>query len=290
VNPARHAAWLLLALLTLLAVLPPAHPEARLFSDGWGATSYVDPAACVTTGDDRAAAGTLRPKRPAQAQWPDRIALAARYLSWGLLVPVLALAAVCHPRGIRRHATAVVFGLLGAAPAFYQWPLSPLFVSLRQSIAGAVVERFPVTEHGLAWIDGATLLLWLVGAALILGGSTYAAIRAVAHLTGLQWRSLARQLWPLAAVTVLLGSTMDTALYLRAEGVYGDRAWAAARAALLLLALGATAAAGSRTILAMVTLPVLNRVAATLLWLVPLALVGINGWLVHFHWTSRFHV
>ena len=67
-NPARHAAWLLLALLALLAVLPPAHPEARLFSDGWGATSYVDPAACVTTGDDRAAAGTLRPKRPAQAQ------------------------------------------------------------------------------------------------------------------------------------------------------------------------------------------------------------------------------
>jgi hypothetical protein len=163
-------------------------------------------------------------------------------------------------------------------------------VSLRQAIAGGLVEHLPITERGLAWVDGATVLLWLGGSALILGGSTFASIRAVAHLTGLEWRSLARQLWPLAAVTVFLGLTMDTAQFLRGEGVASGQAWAAARAAMLLLALGATAAAGSRTILAMCTLPVLNRVAATLLWLVPLALVGINGWLVHFHWTSRFHV
>lgn len=287
-------AVLLLALLALSAALPMPPPEARLFSDGWGASSQVDPSLCVSApGAAQTGLGALpvTPVPPPPTRWIDRLSLALQYLAWGLLVPVLALAALWQ-RGARLSPAVLCTGLLGAAPAYFQWPFSPLFVGLRQALGSWVVERIDLTEAGFAWLDGAALLLWLAAAALLLGGATWGAMRGVGQLVRLDPRELIPSLLPLVAVTLGLGLTMDAALFLRGEGVDigGLRA---VRAVLLVAALGRSGWLGWRAIVCSPVRPAVPRAAAALLWLLPLTLVAVNGWLVYFYWLpgmGRYHV
>lgn len=284
-------AFFLLLPFLLLAVLPAPHPEARLFSDGWGAASFIDPDFCMTPGESQPPRPALLAKAPAVAQWHDRLALLAQYLLWGLLLPLLALAATFrlgHRRLGTPAALCVSVGLLGLAPAWFQWTLNPAFVSLRQALGTWLVEHRTVGDSLFAWIDGAALLLWLGAGALLLGGGSLAAVWAAARLARLDWRVLARALMPLAAVTLFLGLTMDTALYLRGEGVALD--WLPGlRAALLTLAVGGAGWLGWRAIAKIGAGGTAHKAAAGLLWLVPPALVALNGWLVFFHWTNRYH-
>lgn len=288
----RSLAVLCGLLIVLAVVLPAPHPEVRLFSDGWGATDFIDPNFCMTPIEGQPPRMALFTKSPAVAQWHDRLALLAKYLFWGLLLPVLALAALS--RLSRRplatpSAWLMSFGLLGLAPAWFQWTLNPAFVSLRQALGTWLVERGTVTESLFVWIDGAALLIWLGGGALLLGGATFIAVRRAARLVRLDWRVLAQALLPLAAVTLFLGLTMESALYLRGEGANLD--WLPGlRASLLTLAVGASLWLGWRTLGNVGAGRTAYKAVAGLLWLVPPTLVAMNGWLMFFHWTNRYHV
>lgn len=284
------ASCVALAILSLL--LPAPHPEARLFSDGWGTTDFIDPNFCMTPIEGQSPRMALFTKAPAVAQWHDRLALLAKYLFWGLLLPVLALAALFRlSRGPLTTPSALLisFGLLGLAPAWFQWTLNPAFVNLRQALGTWLVEHGTVTESLFVWIDGAALLIWLSAGTLLLGGATFIAVWLAARLVRLDWRVLAHALLPLAAVTLFLGLTMDTALYLRGEGANLD--WLPGlRASLLTLVVGSALWLGWRTIENVGAGRTASKAVASLLWLVPPALVAIHGWLMFFHWTNRYHV
>lgn len=288
----REFAALIVAIglvLLLPALVPSPQFEARLFSSGWGASTFVDPNVCMTPEPGEPPRLALFDKPPAVASVSDRLSLTVRYLAWGLLLPILALAATLHPHGGRRHPAFLIFGLLGIAPAYFQWPFSPVFVGLRQALGTWLVEHWPVTESMFVWIDGAALLLWLCVGALLLGGGTFAAAWAAARLVRLDWRALAHDLLPLVAMTLFLGLVQTTALYLRGEGTNLD--WLPGlRAALLALAVGISGWRGLCRLVKVSRGMTPNKVMAGLLWLIPSALVALNGWLVFFHWTNRYHV
>jgi hypothetical protein len=74
-------------LVVLPAFLPHPHPEARLFSGDFGASSFID-------GDICAPDGTPLPpqdKPPYSAQWHERLVLLAQYLFWGVWWPFVIL-------------------------------------------------------------------------------------------------------------------------------------------------------------------------------------------------------
>ncbi len=288
----RGLALLCGVLLALTSLLPAPHPEARLLSEGWGSSSFIDPNLCIDASSGQAPRMTLIPRAPAVADWQDRLALLANYALWGLLMPVLALAALFRigrqPFGTS-SAAFVAVGLLGIAPAWFQWTLNPAFVSLRQALGVWLVERRSPGDNLLPLIDATALLTWLAGGALLCGGATFCATWAAARLVRLDWRLLAHDLIPLAGVTLLLGLTMDGALYLRGEGANLD--WLPGlRASLLTLAAGSSVRLGWRRMQRVGAGETANRVLAGLLWLLPAALVALNGWLMFFHWTSRYHV
>lgn len=290
--PSRHVVALSIGLVFILLLpllLPSPHFEARLFSDDWGAEHFTDPSFCVTSEPGQPLRMPLFDKVPTTASGSDQLALAARYVSWGFLAPILALVIILHPHMGRRHPMFLIYGLLGVAPAWFQYTLNPVFVGLRQALGSWLVEHWAVTESFFSLIDFAALLLWLGGGALLLGGVTFLSTWAAAQEARIDWRDLARDLVPLAAVTVFLGLTMDTALYLRGEGVNLD--WLpGARAALLVLAAGGAAGLGWRSIRKVSSGKTAIPFVAGLFWLVPSALVALNGWLMFFHWTNRYHV
>ncbi|HEX8987271.1 MAG TPA: 4Fe-4S binding protein, partial [Rhodocyclaceae bacterium] len=78
--------WFIVAFYVLLVVvpafLPHPNPEARLFSNDFGASSFVDPA-CATDGTMAATVD----KPPYVAQWHDKLVLFAQYLFWGVWWP-----------------------------------------------------------------------------------------------------------------------------------------------------------------------------------------------------------
>lgn len=284
------ALGIVIAAIALLPVLlPTPHFEARLFSDDWGAENFTDPNFCVTPLPGQPPRMPLFDKAPAVASALDRLSLALRYLGWGLLLPLFALVATLHRRGIGRHPGFLILGLLGAAPAYFMWPFSPVFVGLRQALGTWLVEHWTVTEHLFVWIDGAALLFWLLGGALLFGGATFAATWAAARSIGIDWRMLAHALPPLAAATIFLGLTQESALYLRGEGANLD--WLPGlRAALLVLAIGGTGWLGARAIVKVGAGGTVAKACALLIWMLPLALVALHGWLTYFHWMNRFHV
>lgn len=274
-------------LLLLPLLLPAPQFEARLFSDGWGAASTIDPNFCMTQIEGQPPRLALFPKMPAVAHVLDRFALATHYLAWGLLLPVAALLTTLR---YGAHAQPLmIFGLLGVAPAWFQWTLNPAFVGLRQCLAEAWLARWPLLESQFIWLDGIALFLWLAGGALLAGGVVFAATWGAARLVDLDWRRLARDLVPLAGILLFLGLTQTTALYLRGEGANLD-GLPGLRAALLVLAVGGSGWLGARTLVKLGAGGAAKQAAALLLWGVPLALAAAHGWAMYFHWIDRYHV
>ncbi|MBU0750652.1 MAG: 4Fe-4S binding protein [Gammaproteobacteria bacterium] len=191
------------------------------------------------------------------------------------------------------------FGMLGVAIGAFQWTISPWFVQLKQAAAEWLVEReifwplqespawWLLTRHPEAndvftWLDGATILAWLGGVALVLGGSAFLATLAAARLAGLDWRRLALGLVPLAGIGLFLGLSMMTATHLRAEGIVTN--WLPGlRAALLAVGVAWSARLGWRLIKVGGSGTAMTLLAAVL-WLLPLALVATSWWLVFFIW------
>jgi hypothetical protein len=193
----------------------------------------------------------------------------------------------------------LLFGMLGVAIGAFQWTVSPWFVKLKQAAAEWLVAReilwpledspawwlltrYPEANDVFTWLDGAAILAWIGGVALLLGGTGWLAVCGAARLAGTDWRRLALGLVPLAGIGLFLGLSMMTATHLRAEGA--TLAWLPfLRAGLLAAGLLWSAWQGWR-LLSLGTGGTARRIAAGAVWLLPLAMIGTSWWLTFFVW------
>ena len=165
-----------------------------------------------------------------------------------------------------------VFGLMGLAVGAFLWSASPWFVSIKQAAATWLVTRdiywpladnapwfilthYPDVNDSFSWLDGAVILLFIGGAAIIVGGAAFCGLwladrllpaadaPGVRDATGRLLRGrlagvhkLAQGLIPAAGAGVFLGLSATTLTLLQHEGV--PIGWAnAVRFTLLALAL-----------------------------------------------------
>lgn len=199
----------------------------------------------------------------------------------------------------KSEALLLVFGMLGLAIGAFQWTVSPWFVALKQSAAEWLVAReafwalednapwwllthYPQANDAFSWLDGALILAYIGGVALLLGGAVLAGLTFAARVAKIDWRALALSLIPLAGIGLFLGLSMMTANHLRAEGV--PLGWLpAARGALLAAGLLWSAWLGARLLFDRA--PGRLRAALALPGIaLPLAAVGTAWSLVFFVW------
>jgi hypothetical protein len=152
-------------------------------------------------------------------------------------------------------AALIVFGMIGLAIGAFEWSATSWFVSLRTAIANGVLDHgpawlladnapwwllthYPQAHDVFTWLDGALIVGWIVGTALVVGGFV-AVCLALASLPqrGLLRRAFALSyaLTPLAGAGLFIGLSGLTATLARAEGLQ-LHALAAARVAVLCLA------------------------------------------------------
>ncbi len=193
----------------------------------------------------------------------------------------------------------LTFGLLGLAPGAFLWSASPWFVALKQGAAQWLLERGhdALFRDDLPWwllthqpaagdvfsiLDGLAILAFMAGSTLVLGGTTWLALRAAARLCGdtrLDWHRLATALVPLAGTGLFLGLSMLTLTQLRAEGIVPT--WInPARFALLGGGAAWSAWLGSRLV-ARAAAPAPRRIGAWLCYLVPIA-ISVFVWVRFF--------
>lgn len=191
------------------------------------------------------------------------------------------------------------FGMLGVAIGAFQWTVSPWFVQLKQTAAEWLIDRdllwmlgdspawwlltsYPGANDVFTWLDGAAILAWIFGVALVLGGTAFLANLLAARMVGADWRRLSLGLVPLAGIGLFLGLSMMTATHLRAEGA--TLAWLPGlRAALLTFAVAWSAWLGFG-LMKVSRGGTPRKLAAFAIWLLPVALVAGSWWLAFFVW------
>jgi len=152
----------------------------------------------------------------------------------------------------------IAFGLMGLAVGAFLWSASPWFVALKQWAAAWLIDRdiywpladnapwfvlthYPEVNDSFSWLDGACIVLFALGGALLAGGPAWAGAWLADRLLpgpGNPHR-MAQAMIPAAGAGVFLGLSATTVTLLRHEGL--KLAWVpAARFALLALALAWT--------------------------------------------------
>lgn len=156
----------------------------------------------------------------------------------------------------------ICFGLMGIAIGAFLWSASPWFVTVKQWAAVWLVERdilwplmdnapwfilthYPELNDSFSWLDGAGILLFVVGSTICVGGVALmglglADLVAPAKLPGGRFagvHKLAQALIPAAGIGVFLGLSATTITLLGHEGL--NTSWAdPVRFTLLTLAVG----------------------------------------------------
>lgn len=178
-------------LVVLPAFLPHPHPEARLFSGDFGASSFVDPEACLADGSP----APMQDKDPYAPQWHERLVLLAQYLFWGVWWPFVILSimfmgrvwcgVLCPEGALAEFASRHGRGY--AIPKWLRWGGWPFLAFVLTTLYGQLVSVYEYPRAAL----------------LILGGSTVAAV-AVGWRYGKGKRVWCRYLCPVSGVFALL--------------------------------------------------------------------------------------
>jgi hypothetical protein len=207
------------------------------------------------------------------------------------------------PRDIGTPAALLLlFGMLGLALGAFQWTSSPWFVALRQWAVEWLVDHdafallesnapwwllthYPEAGDVLTWLDGIAVVAYVGGYALLAGGLSWLALLAAARLARdeqLDWRVLSLGLLPLAGAGLFLGLTMTTLTQLRAEG-WLPPGVPVLRTLILAGALVWSGWLGAR-LLARSGVALHRRMAALMLYLVPLSIATANWHLLFEVW------
>ncbi|MHB8415970.1 MAG: 4Fe-4S binding protein [Acidiferrobacteraceae bacterium] len=161
---------------------------------------------------------------------------------------VLSLTATEIPRW---EGVMLVYGLLGFAAGVFQWSVSPWFVSMKGRMAGWLTTHgwlllfktvpwwllmhYSLASGGFTWFDGLSIVLYIGGTALVLGGWVtlwlWLAEKSLVR-PGEMWR-LAYSLAPLAGIGIVLGSGTLTLTLLGDQTAGGLRWVSLARGGLL---------------------------------------------------------
>ncbi len=133
----------------------------------------------------------------------------------------------------------LTLGMLGVASGAFQWSASPWFISLKQSLAGELIERdiywplesnapwwllthYPETNDVFSWLDGASILIYIAASTAAIGGlmllGLWLASRIVKSKEWIIWR-LGYALTPLAGISIFMGLTALTLSMLKAEHI-----------------------------------------------------------------------
>lgn len=189
------------------------------------------------------------------------------------------------------------FAVMGVATMAFQWSSSPWFLQLKLAAAEWLVEHgheallqdnapwwllthVPAANDVFTWLDGALILLYLVGGGFALGALLMLPVWVAARLGRVAFGRLAMALVPLAATSVVLGLSMLTISHLKAEHV--PLAWLSGMR-IALLALGAAAPMALAWALTRGLAPARRAVAALLFALAPALLTGLWS-VVFFVW------
>jgi polyferredoxin len=187
------------------------------------------------------------------------------------------------------EAMTLIFGLIGVATAAFQWSASAWFVRMKTAAGTWLIERdsflllqddapwwllthYPEANDVFTWLDGACIVAFIVGGAVVLGSAVLAAVRAAAWLAGdakLSWQRLALALVPIAGIGIFLGLSMLTLSHLKGERMSLE--WLSAlRIGLLVFGTGFSAWLGWRLI---VRAPTWRGLLAFAVFLLPLGLI-----------------
>jgi polyferredoxin len=137
-------------------------------------------------------------------------------------------------------AALVVFGMIGLALGAFEWSATSAFVSLRSAVIGLVVDHgpawllgdnapwwlltnYPEAHDVFTWLDGALIVGWIVGTALLVGGWVSLCIAVAARVTGgplpATAYALAYTLIPLAGAGLFVGLSALPATLAHGEGL-----------------------------------------------------------------------
>jgi polyferredoxin len=137
-------------------------------------------------------------------------------------------------------AALIVFGMIGLAMGAFEWSALSAFVSLRTAVAAWVIDHgpawllldnapwwlltnYPAAHDVFTWLDGALILAWIVGTAVLVGGWIAAwlalASRGLPGVARANALALAYALIPLAGVGVFVGLSGLTATLAHNEGL-----------------------------------------------------------------------
>jgi len=163
----------------------------------------------------------------------DAVTLASRSPNAEVLDP--------HSEPAAWDAILIVVGVIGVAIGAFQWSASPWFVQAKVLATELVVDRgpawllsdnapwwllthYPEASDVFTWLDGALIVAYIATVAIVLSGTTFAALYAAAlAVPGARWRNvwrLSHALIPLAGLGVFLGLSSLTVSLARAEGMW----------------------------------------------------------------------